>query len=182
MAFTRSTPFYRGKSMSRTMFLSVSLGPSFSLCLDFFKKDQLFIILEFEFGGIDLENSNGTVSTPRQCVEWWPLNTFPLPYSALQQCWAFISPDSSKYLSASFSLKKLKLAHGDRASAWVICLQLQVQFYFIWSEIPFNKLQSALSFLASFTTAEFRVLWSQTEVLLSTPITPALAHYICTWH
>ncbi|KAA8594828.1 hypothetical protein FQN60_011963 [Etheostoma spectabile] len=27
---------------------------------DFFEKDQLFIILEFEFGGMDLENSNGT--------------------------------------------------------------------------------------------------------------------------
>lgn len=38
------------------------------LCLllfpsDFFQKDQLFIILEFEFGGSDLENSNGTVSS-----------------------------------------------------------------------------------------------------------------------
>ncbi|XP_061772221.1 uncharacterized protein haspin [Nerophis ophidion] len=30
---------------------------------DFFKKDQLFIILEFEFGGVDLENSNGTLSS-----------------------------------------------------------------------------------------------------------------------
>ncbi|XP_045902288.1 uncharacterized protein haspin [Micropterus dolomieu] len=30
---------------------------------DFFKKDQLFIILEFEFGGIDLENSNGTLAS-----------------------------------------------------------------------------------------------------------------------
>nr|XP_046269844.1 uncharacterized protein haspin isoform X2 [Scatophagus argus] len=28
---------------------------------DCFQKDQLFIILEFEFGGIDLENSNGTL-------------------------------------------------------------------------------------------------------------------------
>ncbi|XP_074486194.1 uncharacterized protein haspin isoform X2 [Sebastes fasciatus] len=28
---------------------------------DFFEKDQLFIILEFEFGGVDLENSNGTL-------------------------------------------------------------------------------------------------------------------------
>ncbi|TKS68159.1 Serine/threonine-protein kinase haspin [Collichthys lucidus] len=27
---------------------------------DFFAKDQFFIILEFEFGGVDLENSNGT--------------------------------------------------------------------------------------------------------------------------
>lgn len=32
------------------------------LCIDFFKKEQLFIILEFEFGGSDLENSNGTVN------------------------------------------------------------------------------------------------------------------------
>ncbi|XP_073326586.1 uncharacterized protein haspin [Pagrus major] len=30
---------------------------------DFFEKDQLFIILEFEFGGIDLENSNGTLTS-----------------------------------------------------------------------------------------------------------------------
>nr|XP_057938662.1 uncharacterized protein haspin [Doryrhamphus excisus] len=30
---------------------------------DFFKKEQLFIILEFEFGGVDLENSNGTLSS-----------------------------------------------------------------------------------------------------------------------
>ncbi|XP_047430907.1 uncharacterized protein haspin [Mugil cephalus] len=30
---------------------------------DFFDKDQLFIILEFEFGGVDLENSNGTLSS-----------------------------------------------------------------------------------------------------------------------
>ncbi|XP_038146246.1 serine/threonine-protein kinase haspin [Cyprinodon tularosa] len=30
---------------------------------DFFEKDQLFIILEFEFGGTDLENSNGTLAS-----------------------------------------------------------------------------------------------------------------------
>ncbi|KAI9519086.1 hypothetical protein NQZ68_031357 [Dissostichus eleginoides] len=30
---------------------------------DFFEKDQLFIILEFEFGGTDLENSNGMLSS-----------------------------------------------------------------------------------------------------------------------
>uniref|UniRef100_A0A671X6C2 Serine/threonine-protein kinase haspin n=1 Tax=Sparus aurata TaxID=8175 RepID=A0A671X6C2_SPAAU len=30
---------------------------------DFFQKDQLFIILEFEFGGMDLENSNGTLTS-----------------------------------------------------------------------------------------------------------------------
>uniref|UniRef100_UPI0037E88EBE serine/threonine-protein kinase haspin n=1 Tax=Semicossyphus pulcher TaxID=241346 RepID=UPI0037E88EBE len=30
---------------------------------DFFEKDQLFIILEFEFGGSDLENSNGTLAS-----------------------------------------------------------------------------------------------------------------------
>lgn len=30
---------------------------------DFFEKDQLFIILEFEFGGVDLENSNGTLAS-----------------------------------------------------------------------------------------------------------------------
>uniref|UniRef100_A0A665VR16 non-specific serine/threonine protein kinase n=1 Tax=Echeneis naucrates TaxID=173247 RepID=A0A665VR16_ECHNA len=30
---------------------------------DFFENDQLFIILEFEFGGIDLENSNGTMAS-----------------------------------------------------------------------------------------------------------------------
>lgn len=30
--------------------------------IDFFEKDQIFIILEFEFGGADLENSNGKVS------------------------------------------------------------------------------------------------------------------------
>ncbi|XP_070847887.1 serine-rich adhesin for platelets [Chaetodon trifascialis] len=30
---------------------------------DFFEKDQLFIILEFEFGGIDLENSSGTLTS-----------------------------------------------------------------------------------------------------------------------
>ncbi|CAJ1052236.1 serine/threonine-protein kinase haspin [Xyrichtys novacula] len=30
---------------------------------DFFEKDQLFIILEFEFGGRDLENSNGTLAS-----------------------------------------------------------------------------------------------------------------------
>lgn len=29
---------------------------------DFFQKDQIFIILEFEFGGVDLENSDGTVN------------------------------------------------------------------------------------------------------------------------
>ncbi|KAM8879310.1 uncharacterized protein haspin [Spinachia spinachia] len=28
---------------------------------DFFQTDQLFLILEFEFGGVDLENSNGTL-------------------------------------------------------------------------------------------------------------------------
>lgn len=31
---------------------------------DFFQKDQIFIILEFEFGGVDLENSDGTVNRP----------------------------------------------------------------------------------------------------------------------
>nr|XP_020514192.1 serine/threonine-protein kinase haspin [Labrus bergylta] len=30
---------------------------------DFFEKEQLFVILEFEFGGSDLENSNGTLSS-----------------------------------------------------------------------------------------------------------------------
>ncbi|KAM9819077.1 uncharacterized protein haspin [Syngnathus typhle] len=30
---------------------------------DLFQNDQLFIILEFEFGGVDLENSNGTLSS-----------------------------------------------------------------------------------------------------------------------
>ncbi|CAK6972198.1 uncharacterized protein haspin isoform X1 [Scomber scombrus] len=30
---------------------------------DFFQHDQLFIILEFEFGGADLENSNGTLAS-----------------------------------------------------------------------------------------------------------------------
>ncbi|KAM4751380.1 uncharacterized protein haspin isoform 2-T2 [Anableps anableps] len=30
---------------------------------DFFEKDQLFIILEFEFGGVDLESSNGTLAS-----------------------------------------------------------------------------------------------------------------------
>ncbi|XP_069553603.1 uncharacterized protein haspin [Brachyistius frenatus] len=30
---------------------------------DFFEKDQIFIILEFEFGGSDLENSNGKLSS-----------------------------------------------------------------------------------------------------------------------
>ncbi|XP_059190722.1 uncharacterized protein haspin [Centropristis striata] len=30
---------------------------------DFFVKDQLFLILEFEFGGMDLENSNGTLTS-----------------------------------------------------------------------------------------------------------------------
>ncbi|XP_042249682.1 uncharacterized protein haspin isoform X1 [Thunnus maccoyii] len=30
---------------------------------DFFQQDQLFIILEFEFGGTDLENSNGTLAS-----------------------------------------------------------------------------------------------------------------------
>ncbi|XP_031606929.1 uncharacterized protein haspin [Oreochromis aureus] len=30
---------------------------------DFFENDQIFIILEFEFGGIDLENSNGTLAS-----------------------------------------------------------------------------------------------------------------------
>ncbi|KAF1395219.1 hypothetical protein PFLUV_G00009270 [Perca fluviatilis] len=30
---------------------------------DFFEKDQLFIILEFEFGGMDLENSNGALAS-----------------------------------------------------------------------------------------------------------------------
>uniref|UniRef100_A0A3B4B1M2 Serine/threonine-protein kinase haspin n=1 Tax=Periophthalmus magnuspinnatus TaxID=409849 RepID=A0A3B4B1M2_9GOBI len=30
---------------------------------DFFENEQLFIILEFEFGGTDLENSNGTLSS-----------------------------------------------------------------------------------------------------------------------
>lgn len=34
-----------------------------NFCTDFFEKNQLFIILEFEFGGADLENSNGTVSS-----------------------------------------------------------------------------------------------------------------------
>ncbi|XP_075891787.1 serine/threonine-protein kinase haspin-like [Nelusetta ayraudi] len=35
----------------------------FVLFSDFFQKDQIFIILEFEFGGVDLENSNGTLSS-----------------------------------------------------------------------------------------------------------------------
>uniref|UniRef100_A0A3B5LMT9 Serine/threonine-protein kinase haspin n=1 Tax=Xiphophorus couchianus TaxID=32473 RepID=A0A3B5LMT9_9TELE len=30
---------------------------------DFFEEDHLFIILEFEFGGVDLENSNGTLAS-----------------------------------------------------------------------------------------------------------------------
>ncbi|XP_054460473.1 uncharacterized protein haspin [Anoplopoma fimbria] len=30
---------------------------------DFFERDQIFIILEFEFGGVDLENSNGTLTS-----------------------------------------------------------------------------------------------------------------------
>ncbi|CAF92724.1 unnamed protein product, partial [Tetraodon nigroviridis] len=30
---------------------------------DFFKKDQIFLILEFEFGGADLENSNGKLAS-----------------------------------------------------------------------------------------------------------------------
>uniref|UniRef100_A0A3P8Q508 Serine/threonine-protein kinase haspin n=1 Tax=Astatotilapia calliptera TaxID=8154 RepID=A0A3P8Q508_ASTCA len=30
---------------------------------DFFENDQMFLILEFEFGGIDLENSNGTLAS-----------------------------------------------------------------------------------------------------------------------
>ncbi|KAF0037419.1 hypothetical protein F2P81_010293 [Scophthalmus maximus] len=30
---------------------------------DFFEQDQLFLILEFEFGGADLENSNGTLAS-----------------------------------------------------------------------------------------------------------------------
>uniref|UniRef100_A0A3Q2P464 Serine/threonine-protein kinase haspin n=1 Tax=Fundulus heteroclitus TaxID=8078 RepID=A0A3Q2P464_FUNHE len=30
---------------------------------DFFEKDQLFIIFEFEFGGVDLENSNGKLAS-----------------------------------------------------------------------------------------------------------------------
>ncbi|XP_019732281.1 uncharacterized protein haspin isoform X2 [Hippocampus comes] len=30
---------------------------------DLFENDQLFLILEFEFGGVDLENSNGTLSS-----------------------------------------------------------------------------------------------------------------------
>lgn len=31
------------------------------MCTDFFGKEQLFLILEFEFGGSDLENLNGKV-------------------------------------------------------------------------------------------------------------------------
>ncbi|CAN9510405.1 unnamed protein product [Ophioblennius macclurei] len=30
---------------------------------DFFEEDQLFLILEFEFGGVDLENSDGTLAS-----------------------------------------------------------------------------------------------------------------------
>lgn len=43
--------------------LCFSLSLFLFLRLDFFQEDQLFIILEFEFGGTDLENSNGTVHT-----------------------------------------------------------------------------------------------------------------------
>ena len=31
-------------------------------CPDVFEEEQLFLILEFEFGGSDLENSNGKVN------------------------------------------------------------------------------------------------------------------------
>lgn len=34
---------------------------NFFICTDFFGKEQFFLILEFEFGGSDLENMNGKV-------------------------------------------------------------------------------------------------------------------------
>lgn len=37
--------------------------------IDFFKKDQVFIILEFEFGGNDLESCNGKVSHAHESHE-----------------------------------------------------------------------------------------------------------------
>lgn len=56
----------------KTPFDHIFQGPSSKkkhyvcLCIDFFTKQQLFIILEFEFGGVDLENSNGMVCTDQQ--------------------------------------------------------------------------------------------------------------------
>lgn len=50
-------------SSNKNQFFLDGLEIEFSFFLtDFFEKDQTFIILEFEFGGADLENSNGTVS------------------------------------------------------------------------------------------------------------------------
>lgn len=49
----------------------------FPLCsIDLFENDQLFLILEFEFGGVDLENSNGTV---------FALQTFDCMFSDVEQ-------------------------------------------------------------------------------------------------
>lgn len=64
--FTRWSAFNRSKIYDLLGYVFVSFFKYFFVCffVDFFQKDQLFIILEFEFGGVDLENSNGTVSTP----------------------------------------------------------------------------------------------------------------------
>lgn len=52
--------------MGSGKFVFFSNTPFLCFLVDFFEKDQTFLILEFEFGGVDLENSNGTVCTCQQ--------------------------------------------------------------------------------------------------------------------
>lgn len=57
--------------------------------IDFFEKDQIFIILEFEFGGADLENSNGKVSNCSCASVILVLQTYSLLTSKIT-CFAYI--------------------------------------------------------------------------------------------
>lgn len=118
--------------------LSVSLSlssssSSSSLCLDFFEKDQFFIILEFEFGGVDLENSNGTVSAHQSGVSSMRA---PLWHTAF--CSDTERSSIMSLLKTSLTLwgkkKKLKRAHSEPPPTWVM-----------WPEIIFNKLQLNVS-------------------------------------
>lgn len=115
----------------QTVFVCFVTSFFFSLCLDFFEKDQLFIILEFEFGGIDLENSNGTVRAHQSGIS--PIRA-PLWHTVFCSDVEHSSVMSVKAQNIPLSLKKLKQAHSEPPPTWVM-----------WPEIIFNKLQLNVS-------------------------------------
>lgn len=125
LSFTRWSDFNRGHNLIQDEFVYFTGSLFFSLRSDFFEKDQLFIILEFEFGGIDLENSNGTVSAPHQ------VSTSPL-------CRTVFCSDGERSSTMSLAAQNISLSEKAEAHTWVICPQLQVQFYFIGPEILFQ--------------------------------------------